>query len=192
MCAYIQYRALKDVDVPRHTCFIDLSDKEEVGWGGTTGVNTYKLERLVGQVYACISGNANENAVRDAFEYGYSFGTDVSAAVNPLFPQPHELENAPALGFGPSIGQSGDHAEFWWKVRDILNRSGCIWQSGDFGQAMTSAEGSVPPGQTGMDNLYFGFPLISMHSLFELTHKGDLYSAYIAYKFILEDEFGKK
>ena len=73
MCAYIQYRSLKDVDVPRHTCFIDLSDKEEVGFGGTTGVKPYKLERLVGQIYAFRSGSPNKNAVRDTFEYGYSF-----------------------------------------------------------------------------------------------------------------------
>ena len=40
--------------------------------------------------------------------------------------------------------------------------------------------------------IYFGFPLVSMHTLFELIHKGDLYSAYLAYRFFLEDELKKK
>jgi len=193
ICSFVQYRAIKDIKIPKHTCFVDLSDKEEVGWGGTTGVNTYKLEQLIGQINERVSGQANENIVREALDNGYSLDADVTCAVNPLFPQPHELENAAALGFGSILGQGGDHAEFWWGLRDLLNRSGSLWQTGDFGKAMTATEEyAVPPGQTGMDHQYFGMPLLSMHSLFELSHKVDLYSSYQTYKFFLEDELTKK
>ncbi len=189
VCSYVQYRAIREIEIPKHTCFVDLSDKEEVGWSGTTGIRTYKIERLIGQIVEKMTGQANINIIRDAFENGYSLNADVTAAVNPLFPQPHELQNVAALGFGPSLWQTGDHAEFWWKLRDMLIRSGSIWQTGDFRQSQSSTEHfSVPPGETGMDTIYFGFPLISMHTLFELTHKADLYSAYMAYKFFLQDE----
>ncbi len=189
VCSFIQYRAIKEVGTPKHTCIVDLSDKEEVGWQGTTGINTYKIERIIGQIVERVTGSPNDNLVRDAFEHGYSLNADVTAAVNPLFPQPHELQNVAALGYGPSFWQTGDHAEFWWKLRDMLNRSGCIWQTGDFRQSQSSLEEfAVPPGQTGMETIYFGFPLVSMHTLFELIHKTDLYSAYLSYKFYLEDE----
>ena len=68
-----------------------------------------------------------------------------------------------------------------------------IWQSGDFRQSQSSTEQfAVPPSETGMDSICFGFPLVSMHTLFELTHKVDLYSAYLAHRFILEDELKTK
>ncbi len=193
VCSYVQYRALREIDSPKHTCFVDMSDKEEVGWSGTTGINTYKIERLIGQIVERMDGSPNVNTIRDGFEHGYSLNADVTAAVNPLFPQPHELQNVAALGFGPSLWQNGDHAEFWWKLRDMLIRSGAIWQTGDFRQSQSSIEQfAVPPGETGMDTIYFGFPLVSMHTLFELTHKVDLYSAYLAYRFFLQDELKKK
>jgi aspartyl aminopeptidase len=71
--------------------------------------------------------------------------------------------------------------------------AGVNGEKGDFRQAQSSTEQfAVPPGETGMDTIYFGFPLVSMHTHFELTHKVELYSAYIAYKFFLQDELKKK
>jgi len=62
------------------------------------------------------------------------------------------------------------------------------WQTGELGKIDEGGGGTVALyfATHGCDVLDVGPALLSMHSPFELAHKDDVYSAYLAYKAFFE------
>jgi aspartyl aminopeptidase len=105
--------------------------------------------------------------------------------------------NAPLLGRGLVIskytgsggkrGASDASAEFVSFVRQLFNKEGVVWQTGELGKVDQGGGGTIAylMAEHGMDVLDCGVPLLGMHSPFEVASKGDVYMAYKGYKVFL-------
>ncbi|MDD2596945.1 MAG: aminopeptidase, partial [Candidatus Cloacimonetes bacterium] len=122
---------------------------------------------------------------------------DVTAVVDPNYPNVHEKQNAVIFNHGMGIskftGSGGKYgcndasAEFTAKVLQILNSAGVFWQMGELGKVDEGGGGTIAYilSNLGAEVLDCGVGIMGMHSLYELCSKADLYSTYKAYKAFL-------
>jgi len=196
ICAFTSVRALldmKDDDLTDRTAVCILFDREEVGSDGPTGVKSRFLLNAVGEVMDKIEKGYREIELRRALERSYALSADVNGAVNPVFKDVHEKQNAAVLGKGIVItkytGSGGKYnsseasARFVAKIRQILNDAKIPWQTGELGKVDEGGGGTVAKflALHNMDVLDAGPALVSMHSPFEISSKADIYYTYLAY-----------
>ncbi len=81
------------------------------------------------------------------------------------------------------------HAEYIGYLRNIFEKEKVIYQIASMGKVDEGGGGTVSKyfASYGMDIVDIGPPLLSMHSPFEISHKGDLYMTYKAFKTFLKD-----
>ena len=81
-------------------------------------------------------------------------------------------------------GASDANAEFAAKVRRIFNDNGVIWQTGELGKVDAGGGGTIAQflANLNMEVIDCGVPVLSMHSPFEITSKGDILMSCRAYK----------
>ena len=74
------------------------------------------------------------------------------------------------------------------ELRKIFNKSGICWQTGEIGRVDEGGGGTVAKFLAiyGMEIIDCGAPVLAMHSPFEITHKGDIYMTYSAFKTFFE------
>ena len=118
---------------------------------------------------------------------------DVSAAVDPTFPEVSEKNNASYLNRGVCVtkytgarGKGGTNdadAEMVAYVTGILDEAGVLWQTGELGKVDQGGGGTVAKfvSQREVDTIDIGVPVLSMHSPFELVSKLDVYMTYRAF-----------
>ncbi len=199
VCAYASLQALydiKDLD-PDKTSVIIFFDKEEIGSEGNTGANSIFLLDFMGDLLKYNNENYDSYAVRKAIMASNVISADVNAAINPNFPSVHEADNAVHMGYGVGIakftgsgGKSGSNdsnAEFTAKVMSIFNEDKVNWQIGELGKVDEGGGGTIAKflAEYGCDVIDVGPGLISMHSLYEVASKADIYSTYKGYKAFL-------
>ena len=83
-------------------------------------------------------------------------------------------------------GKSGTNdasAEFMHYVRDLLDRTGVIWQTGELGAVDQGGGGTVAMfvAHMNVEVVDVGVPVLSMHAPFELVSKTDVYMTYRAF-----------
>lgn len=194
ICAYTALRAITDLaTAPKRTAVALFLDKEEIGSYGNTGADARFLLDFVGDLLARL-GQGDERAIRRVLAGSQVLSADVNAAIDPEWPEVHDKLNAAQLGGGicltkytGSRGKSGGsdaNAEFVGKIRRLLNEAKVPWQIGELGKTDEGGGGTVALffAGYGADVLDAGPALLSMHSPFELSHKDDVYSAYLTYK----------
>ncbi|MBP5459336.1 MAG: aminopeptidase, partial [Clostridia bacterium] len=73
-------------------------------------------------------------------------------------------------------------AEFFGKVRRLLDEQGIVWQTGELGKVDAGGGGTVAMylAALDIDVIDIGTPVLSMHSPYEIISKLDLYSTYQA------------
>ena len=110
----------------------------------------------------------------------------------------HEEQNASRLGYGLCItkftGHGGKYgandadAEYIGWLRRIFNKNKVVWQTGELGKVDEGGGGTVAKflAVYGMDIVDCGPPVLSMHSPFEVAHKGDLYMSYKGFRSFYE------
>ena len=118
---------------------------------------------------------------------------DVNAAFDPTFPEVAERKNAAYLNYGVVItkytgargksGTSDASAEFAGKVRNLLDQTGVIWQTGELGKVDQGGGGTVAAyiANLNVDVIDLGVPVLSMHAPFEVVSKIDVFMAYRAF-----------
>lgn len=187
VCSYPAAMANFALDVPEYTAVTVLTDKEEIGSDGNTGLNSSYLK------YFIMDLAENAGAIgHDVLSKSECLSADVTAAFDPTFPEPMEKRNAAYLNQGVCImkytgsrGKSGTSdatAEFFGKVRRILDTQNIVWQTGELGKVDAGGGGTVAMyvANLDVDVIDIGTPVLSMHSPFEVVSKLDVYSTYQA------------
>ena len=198
ICAYTSLRALLDVKETEKTVMIYLTDKEEIGSEGSTSLKSTLPEYVVGKMLSLTEKNYNDQILRETLWNSKALSSDVTAALNPVFKSVHDVENAARLSYGLAFakytGSRGKvmandaDAEFIQEIRQIFDKNEIKYQSGGFGKVDEGGGGTVAKflAYYGIKTIDAGPALLSMHSLFEISSKADLYETYRAYKVFFE------
>lgn len=189
VCAYTAITAEMDAKKPAHTTVTILTDKEETGSDGNTGLNSdyvlHYIEDLAEQAGV---------PVRDVLRNSLCLSSDVNAAYDPTFPDVYEGRNSSYINKGCVLtkytgarGKAGSNdasAETMAKVIGIMEEEGVYWQAGELGAVDAGGGGTIAKlvAHMNVDTVDLGVPILSMHSPFELSSKLDVYNTYKAFK----------
>lgn len=193
VCAYPAARANFALGIPEYTAVTVLTDKEEIGSDGNTGLNSSYFKYFIYDL-----AEAEGVAGHDVLSRSECLSADVTAAFDPTFPDVMEKNNAAFLNKGVCImkytgarGKSGTSdatAEFFGKVRCLLDQNDIVWQTGELGKVDAGGGGTVAMyvANLDIDVIDIGVPVLSMHAPFEVISKLDLYAAYQAFGAFLQ------
>ncbi|MGL4568681.1 MAG: aminopeptidase, partial [Fusobacteriaceae bacterium] len=194
ICGYTSMKAIFDLEeIPAKTAVCFLADKEETGSNGSTGLQSQYLEYFTSDMISKCLGEYNELFLRKTLWNSKSLSSDVNAAVDPIFRNVHEMQNAAQLNYGIVVtkytgarGKSGTNdadAEYVAEIRNMLNNAGIKWQTGMLGKIDEGGGGTVASflAQKGILTIDAGPALLSMHAPFELASKLDIYETYRTY-----------
>lgn len=197
VCAYAGLQAAMTVEKPSRTVVVLFFDKEEIGSEGNTGARSRFLEDLLAELYDLRGEKVTPAILSRTWFNSRALSADVAAAVEPDYPEVHEKRNAPRLGYGlcltkftgsgGKVGSSDAHAEYLHWVRNLFNREGVIWQTGELGKVDEGGGGTIAKflAALGMEIVDCGTPVLSMHSPFEVVSKADLYMTIKGYRAFL-------
>lgn len=193
VCCYATLRAILDVKEPVKTSIGILTDKEEIGFCGVTGMESHSFERFIIELLE----KSNENLpgmVEKVYSNSKAISADVDAGFDPNYPMAFDSKNACKLGYGVCIckyggarGKSGSSeapAEFVADIRRIFDDEKVLYGSSELGKVDKGGGGTIAVtfANRGIDTIDIGIPVVSMHSPYELTSKFDVYNAYRAYR----------
>lgn len=188
VCAYPALQAALDSENPEFTTVTVLTDKEEIGSDGNTGLLCDYLRNFVTDL-ALAEGTQGYRVLRNS----KCLSADVNAAHDPTFPDVSERRNMSFINKGVVItkytgsrgksGTSDASAEYMGFVSKMLNDNGVVWQTGELGKVDCGGGGTVAKYIANMDveTVDLGVPVLSMHSPFEVISKLDLFMAYKAF-----------
>lgn len=186
VCAYPALRAMLEGGFEK-TAVLVLSDKEEIGSDGVTGLACNYLYDFLQELAASLGANS-----RVMLANSLCLSADVSACFDPTYPEAHEKKNAAFLncgialekytGHGGKYGTSDAPAEVVAKVRRIFNEAGVYWQSAELGRVDMGGGGTLAKfvSRLNVEVLDVGVPVLSMHAPFEVVSKLDVYAMYEA------------
>ncbi len=189
VCAYPALAAQLETTDPEYTTVTILTDKEEIGSVGNTGLHSNYVHDYI--TYLCDNQGADP---KEVFAHSACLSADVNAAYDPTFPDVFEKKNASFLNHGVVLtkytgargksGSSDASAEFMAKVIDIMDRAKVFWQIGELGAVDAGGGGTIAQfvAMMNIDVVDLGVPVLSMHAPFEITSKLDLYNTYLAFK----------
>ncbi len=197
VCAYTSFKAVLDQGECEYTTIAVLVDKEEVGSIGATGAQSMWFENTVAEMLAK-QGKDSNLATRHAMSNSKMLSSDVSGAVDPLYPSVNEPNNSCYFGKGVvfnkytgSRGKSGSNdamPEFVAFVRNAMDENNVYYQTSEIGKVDQGGGGTIAYilGNYNMYVLDAGVPVLSMHAPMEIVSKADVYEAYLAYKAFLK------
>ncbi len=195
VCAYPAAEAIFNIDKPEYTAVTVLTDKEEIGSEGNTGLNSSYFKYFVADL-ANMQG-VNYHTVLSNTQ---CLSADVNAAFDPTFADVSEKRNASYVNKGVVItkytgsrgkaGTSDASAEYMGKIRSMLDGENIVWQSGELGKVDAGGGGTVAMylAALDIDVVDLGVPVLSMHAPFEVVAKLDVYMAYRAFKAFFEEK----
>lgn len=199
VCAFTALKSILDVKVPSKTAMCLLVDKEEIGSTGNTGMLSKFFEMATLELVEKVSGKNDMVTFNKVIRNSACMSSDVSAAVDPNYESAFEPQNSCFAGRGLALmkytgsrgksGASDASSEFVHEIATILNKNEVIWQTCELGKIDQGGGGTIAMyvANMNMDVIDCGVPVLSMHSPFEVTHKGDIYMAYLAYKAFYKD-----
>lgn len=188
VCAYPALTALIDCGTPAVTGVCVLTDKEEIGSEGNSGLKSAYLFNFIADLARPWGLEA-----RDVLSRSACLSADVSAAFDPNYPDVMEKRNAAYLNHGVAVnkytGSRGKYdtndasAEFTQKVTSLFDREHVQWQMAELGRVDAGGGGTVAMyiADMDVDVIDVGVPVLSMHAPFEIVSKLDVHSAYQAF-----------
>lgn len=196
VCAYTSLRAVLDAGKQEYTTVAVLVDKEEVGSIGATGAQSKWFEDTVAEMLLR-EGKDSFLAVSHAMSNTKMLSSDVSCAVDPIYPSVNEPRNSCYFGKGivfnkytGARGKSGCNdamPEFLSFIRKTMDDNNIHYQTSEIGKVDQGGGGTIAYilGNYNMYVLDAGVPVLSMHAPMEIVSKADVYEAYLAYKAFL-------
>lgn len=98
-CTYAALEAMFDTtDIPEHTAVCLFVDKEEIGSVGNTSMSARYFENLLAELFALAGKHDTELSVRRALAASQVLSADVTAALDPTFPEVMDRRNTAFLG----------------------------------------------------------------------------------------------
>lgn len=195
VCAYPAFTAALDTEAPAYTAITVVTDKEETGSDGNTGLNSNYLQYFIYDIAE------NQGLCgRDVIRCCECLSADVNAGLDPIYPSVHDKLNAAFLnkgivltkytGHGGKGGTSDAGAEFVGKVARVFDDAAVLWQTGELGKVDEGGGGTVAKyiANLGVDVVDVGVPMLSMHAPFEVAAKLDVYMAYKGFKAFIAQE----
>ena len=198
VCAYTSFAAMMEMETPKRTSCCLLTDKEEIGSVGATGMQSRFFENTVAELLGGM-GCYSDLALRRTLGNSFMLSSDVSAGYDPAYGECFEKKNAAYLGRGIVLnkftgarGKSGSNdanAEYVAKVRKVFDDSNVAFQTAELGKVDVGGGGTIAyiAALYGMNVIDSGVAVLSMHAPWEVTSKADIYEAEKAYKAFLEN-----
>lgn len=194
VCAYPALQAILKCKNPKKTSVVVLTDKEETGSDGNTGLVSSYLKYFIADLAEALGSDG-----RTVLSHSECMSADVNAGFDPTFPDVLEKKNASFLNYGVVVtkftgargksGTSDASAEYVGRIRSLLNKNDVIWQTGELGKVDLGGGGTVAAyiANLNVDTIDVGVPVLSMHAPFEIVAKTDVYMAFRAFLVFLED-----
>ena len=184
VCAYAELAAILELEAPERTAVCILADKEEIGSEGVTGMQSRAFERFIERLCA------DSCSVQQCFSSSFCISADVTAALDPLYAEVSEKQNAAKINYGVGFckytghggksGASDASAELVGYLRRLCDDAGVVWQMCDMGKVDQGGGGTVAKFMAArdIDTIDAGVPVLSMHAPYETTAKLDCYMTY--------------
>ena len=173
---------------PAFTTVCVLTDKEEIGSDGVTGMQSMYVFHFMQEL--CRTAGQDDII---AFRNSVCLSADVTAAYDPSWASAFEPMNGTYAGRGIALfkytgsrGKSAANdasAELVGYVTRMMDANNVAWQIGELGRLDLGGGGTIAKyvANRGIPVIDIGVPVLSMHSPFEVIHKTDLYMAYRAF-----------
>ena len=194
VCVYTELTALVDLkEIPNRTAVCIISDKEEIGSMGNTGMESHVFDTFMSEILNKLGVN-RPNLLDKVFCNSKMLSADVDAGLDPIYANVSEKNNAAHLGRGIGLnkytgargksGASDANAEFVAEIRNIFEKNDIRYQISELGKVDVGGGGTIAYilANKGIDVIDCGVPVLSMHSPYEVTSKFDIYEAYKGYK----------
>lgn len=199
VCAYTSLRAIVEEENPERTSCCILSDKEEVGSQGNTGMHSSAFENTLAELMdKC--GQYSELNIRRCLRNSMMLSSDVSAAHDPNYPSvsspnQNNAEFGKGIVFNKYTGSRGKggsndaNPEYIAKIRKVLDENGVNYQTSELGKVDQGGGGTIAYilANKDVEVIDAGVAVQNMHACYEVTSKVDIYEAYLAYKAFLKD-----
>jgi aspartyl aminopeptidase len=197
-CVFASLKAMIDIKNPQKTALVLFVDKEEIGSDGATGAKSRFLESVLADLMIANGKEPLYHEIHKILMNSRAISADVNGALDPDFQDVHEKRNAARLGYGTCLtkftgsggkyGASDANAEYVGWLRNLFNKKKVVWQTGELGKVDEGGGGTVAKflALYGMEIIDCGPPVLSMHSPFEIVHKGDIYMTYRGCRAFLE------
>ncbi len=195
VCAYPAAMAAFAIENPEYTAITVLTDKEETGSDGNTGLQSSYMQNFIAALAKPFGIELYE-----VLSKSECLSADVNSAFDPTFNTVFEKNNTSFLNKGVVItkytgargkgGTSDASAEYMGKIRRMLDEDNIVWQIGELGKVDAGGGGTVAKyiANLDVDVVDLGVPVLSMHAPYEVISKLDLYMAYRAFKKFFEQK----
>lgn len=199
VCSFANLEAILNAKPGTKTQAALLTDKEEIGSYGNTGMESSYFVKFVMKLLA-LQGKTTILDFYETMENSEMLSADVNACLDPMFPEVSEKDNASFLGYGINLtkyggargkaGSNDANAEFLQKIRTIFNEAGVCWQIGELGKVDQGGGGTIAfmMADWGAEVVDCGTAMLSMHAPYDLLSKADAYETYLAYKAFFESK----
>ncbi len=199
ICGFTSLLAQLHADKPAYTAVCLLTDKEEIGSMGATGMQSRYFENVVAELIN-LEGTYSELTLKRCLANCRMLSSDVNAAYDPLFADAFEKKNASYLGrgvvfskFTGSRGKSGSNdanAEYLAELRNIMDNANVAYQTAELGKVDIGGGGTIAYilSLYGMQVIDSGVAVLNMHAPWEITSKADVYEAKKCYAAFLKAE----
>jgi len=191
-CAYTSLMAMMSLENVKNTAVCILSDKEEIGSMGNTGMESHTFDYFVSELLNK-TGENRPNLLEKVFCNSKMLSSDVDAGVDPIYVAVHDKTNNSFLGNGITVnkytgargksGASDASAEYIAWIRNLLEQNNIKYQVAEMGKVDVGGGGTIAYilANKGVDVVDCGVPVLSMHSPYEVSSKYDIYTAYKTY-----------
>ncbi|MDR0948832.1 MAG: aminopeptidase [Lachnospiraceae bacterium] len=191
-CAFASVRAILNAKNPKRTICCILSDKEEVGSMGATGMQSMFFENTVAELLQ-LNGQYSDLGLRRCLSRCHMLSSDVSAAYDPTYASSFDKRNAAFMGRGlvfnkytGARGKSGSNdanPEYMALIRKIMEDNTVAFQTAELGKVDAGGGGTIAyiMAKYGMNVIDSGVAVLNMHAPWEATSKADIYEAYRGY-----------
>lgn len=193
VCVYTALTSILNLEKPRKTAACIITDKEEIGSMGNTGMESNVFSTFLSEVLNKLGVN-RPNLLDKVYCKSKMLSADVDAGVDPIYANVSELNNASFLNRGLGVckytgargksGASDANAEFVAEVRKIFEENEVAYQISELGKVDVGGGGTIAYilANKGVDVLDCGVPVLSMHAPYEVTSKYDIFQAYKGYE----------
>lgn len=196
VCVFTELEAFLNIKKAISTTAVAMFvDKEEIGSTGNTGAGSNILHNFTRDYKELLKLKEYPSKI---LEDSSALIADVTSAMDPVFREVHDPQNASYLSRGVTIekygGAGGKYdsadasAKYLQELRTLAIKNKIPYQLGENGRVDQGGGATIGPflAKYGMDVVDCGPCVLGMHSPYEISSKVDVYATYLFYKAFFE------